>query len=226
MKTCLTHLTKLHVKGRRKGVASHLIQWIVERAKTSKCRAVYLHVINYNHAAIGMYQRNDFQEIACRQNFYYIRYSLMKSNTSWKSAFLWDMDHGLMPCHRCFKNHARKGVFSNSSYIARAYKKLYEMHHELLAMEWSYRPSSLSEVSHHNGKNQIIWKLPTWSHVHLYKAKAQMVSTDFERHEEETPKKSWIQMLFPKGRSLCKAMSEIARLWIFQKEFQWQKLPS
>lgn len=63
----------LFVKDRRKGIASHFIQWILEQGKSLDCRAVYLHVISYNDAAMAMYRKNRFQEMACRQNFYHIR---------------------------------------------------------------------------------------------------------------------------------------------------------
>ena len=61
-----------HVICRNKGIASALIQWVLQHAKDCHCRAVYLHVIDYNAAAIGLYQRNDFVEVACREKFYCI----------------------------------------------------------------------------------------------------------------------------------------------------------
>ena len=45
---------------------------MVSHAKEAKARAVYLHVIAYNTAAIALYQRNSFSEVACREKFYYI----------------------------------------------------------------------------------------------------------------------------------------------------------
>ena len=58
---------------RRKGIASRLVQWVIQKAEADDCRAVYLHTIDYNDAAIHMYTSNGFKHIATRKDFYYIR---------------------------------------------------------------------------------------------------------------------------------------------------------
>ena len=49
-----------------------LVQWVVSHGRKQACRAVYLHVIAYNNAAIGLYRKNGFSELAMRPGFYYI----------------------------------------------------------------------------------------------------------------------------------------------------------
>lgn len=58
---------------RRCGVASSLLQRCIQPQHNSPiCKAVYLHVIIHNEGAIGFYERNDFQCMARRRNFYCI----------------------------------------------------------------------------------------------------------------------------------------------------------
>lgn len=54
------------------GVGSKLLAAILEQARERNCLCVFLHVIDYNAAAIAFYQRNCFQEIALLHDFYYI----------------------------------------------------------------------------------------------------------------------------------------------------------
>ena len=57
---------------RRLGIASQLIRHVVSHAQHQLCRAVYLHVIEYNAAALDLYRRNQFEELATLHNFYFI----------------------------------------------------------------------------------------------------------------------------------------------------------
>ena len=63
-----------NILGRKQGVGSRLVAWVVDLAHASRCRAAYLHVIDYNSAAMALYWKQGFLEVACRQNFYYITY--------------------------------------------------------------------------------------------------------------------------------------------------------
>ena len=57
---------------RHLGIASQLIQRVIVFAQHQLCRAVYLHVIEYNLAALSLYRRNKFEELAVLRNFYFI----------------------------------------------------------------------------------------------------------------------------------------------------------
>lgn len=57
---------------RHLGVASQLIQKVIHYGQSRMCRAVYLHVIEYNTAALNLYNRNKFEELATLRNFYRI----------------------------------------------------------------------------------------------------------------------------------------------------------
>ena len=57
---------------RQLGIASRLIQLVVAHAQWQLSRAVYLHVIEYNTAALRFYQKNGFEELTTLRNFYYI----------------------------------------------------------------------------------------------------------------------------------------------------------
>ena len=57
---------------RHLGIASQLIQKVVQHAQTQLSRAVYLHVIDYNEAALNLYNKNKFEELAALPNFYHI----------------------------------------------------------------------------------------------------------------------------------------------------------
>ncbi|KAL2636336.1 hypothetical protein R1flu_007815 [Riccia fluitans] len=58
---------------RNLGIASALIGEVIEYATSlASCRAVYLHVISYNHSAIYFYRKNSFQCLRKLRNFYYI----------------------------------------------------------------------------------------------------------------------------------------------------------
>lgn len=57
---------------RHLGIASQLIQKVIQYAQSQLCRAVYLHVIEYNQAALNLYDRNKFEELATHRNFYHI----------------------------------------------------------------------------------------------------------------------------------------------------------
>ncbi|KAL3689301.1 hypothetical protein R1sor_015610 [Riccia sorocarpa] len=58
---------------RNLGIASALIGEVIEYATSlASCRAVYLHVISYNHSAIYFYKKNSFQCLRKLRNFYYI----------------------------------------------------------------------------------------------------------------------------------------------------------
>ncbi len=61
---------------RHRGIGSKLLAAILEQAKERGCYSVYLHVIDYNAAAIAFYKRNRFHEIALLHDFYYIGYVL------------------------------------------------------------------------------------------------------------------------------------------------------
>ena len=58
---------------RHLGVASHLIQKVIQYAQGQLCRAVYLHVIDYNEAALNLYARNNFEVLATLRNYYHIQ---------------------------------------------------------------------------------------------------------------------------------------------------------
>lgn len=60
---------------RHLGIASQLIQRVVAHAKRQLSRAVYLHVIEYNMAALHFYRKNGFEELTTLRNFYYIGYA-------------------------------------------------------------------------------------------------------------------------------------------------------
>ena len=57
---------------RHLGVASQLIMKVIQYAQGRLCRAVYLHVIDYNEAALNLYARNKFEVLATLRNFYHI----------------------------------------------------------------------------------------------------------------------------------------------------------
>ncbi|KAL3133406.1 hypothetical protein ABBQ38_007274 [Trebouxia sp. C0009 RCD-2024] len=57
---------------RHLGVASQLIQKVIQYAKGRLCRSVYLHVIDYNEAALNLYAANKFEVLATLRNFYHI----------------------------------------------------------------------------------------------------------------------------------------------------------
>lgn len=59
---------------RKRGIGSKLVQWVIQHAQEAGCRAIYLHVIDYNHAAMALYSREQFVQVACRDNFYHITY--------------------------------------------------------------------------------------------------------------------------------------------------------
>lgn len=68
---------------RKQGVASKLIQMSIEYARTvPSCGAVYLHVIDYNHSAVKLYQKNRFQYLKTNQAFYHI-------NNEYYNAFVY-----------------------------------------------------------------------------------------------------------------------------------------
>lgn len=60
---------------RHLGIASQLIQRVVTHAQQQLSRAVYLHVIEYNVAALQFYQKNKFEELTTHRHFYYIGYA-------------------------------------------------------------------------------------------------------------------------------------------------------
>lgn len=55
---------------RRQGVGEHLFQKLEELAILSKCDSIMLEVRESNTAAIHLYQKFGFQEIAVRKNYY------------------------------------------------------------------------------------------------------------------------------------------------------------
>ena len=57
---------------RGRGIATALLERIIELGRARCARAVYLHVIHYNAAAIGFYRRNGFEEMALLRDFYFI----------------------------------------------------------------------------------------------------------------------------------------------------------
>lgn len=57
---------------RHRGIGSNLLAAILEQAKQHCCLRVFLHVIDYNAAAIAFYRRKSFQEVALLHDFYYI----------------------------------------------------------------------------------------------------------------------------------------------------------
>ena len=57
---------------RRRGVAGQLLRLVTSAAGAHGCRACFLHVITYNHAAINFYLANDFGQLAHLHDFYYI----------------------------------------------------------------------------------------------------------------------------------------------------------
>lgn len=58
---------------RQRGIASRLIGMCVEYARSvESCGAVYLHVIDYNHSAVKLYEKNHFQYLKTNQSFYHI----------------------------------------------------------------------------------------------------------------------------------------------------------
>jgi ribosomal protein S18 acetylase RimI-like enzyme len=58
---------------RKQGIASQLLQRVVAKATRMICRAVYLHVVSYNTAAISFYERNYFQSLCMLKGFYHIQ---------------------------------------------------------------------------------------------------------------------------------------------------------
>ena len=56
----------------QRGVGSSLLAAMRERAARSGCCSAFLHVIDYNAAAIGFYRKRGFQELALLPQFYYI----------------------------------------------------------------------------------------------------------------------------------------------------------
>ncbi len=82
---------------RHRGIGSKLLAAILEQAKERCCLTVFLHVIDYNTAAITFYRRNCFQEIALLHDFYYIgsvacpcagRYASNNSLCYWLGGFM------------------------------------------------------------------------------------------------------------------------------------------
>ena len=57
---------------RRRGVAGELLRLVISVAGARGCRACFLHVITYNHAAISFYLAHAFAQLGQLRNFYYI----------------------------------------------------------------------------------------------------------------------------------------------------------
>lgn len=53
-----------------KGLASKLLQALLEKAKTSGAKRVFLEVVFDNTAAIALYKKFNFEQIAVRQKYY------------------------------------------------------------------------------------------------------------------------------------------------------------
>lgn len=57
----------------KQGIATTLIHWLEELAESIGVHALFLHVITYNNAAMRLYEKCQFQCVACLENFYNIR---------------------------------------------------------------------------------------------------------------------------------------------------------
>ena len=57
----------------RQGIASNLLQLVLHRTRELECRAIYLHVVDYNTAAIAFYERNGFWGASLLKGFYTIK---------------------------------------------------------------------------------------------------------------------------------------------------------
>ena len=55
---------------RRQGVATRLIKYMLEFAKSKECTRCELEVNTMNEAAIGVYKKCGFEEVGVRKNFY------------------------------------------------------------------------------------------------------------------------------------------------------------
>ena len=72
---------------RRQGVAAQLLRLVLAAAEARGCRACFLHVISYNHAAIAFYLAQDFDHAAELRNFYLLSYgSYMPWMCCWSCA--------------------------------------------------------------------------------------------------------------------------------------------
>jgi len=59
---------------RRQGLASQMVRRCLEHARNDdKCGAVYLHVVDYNDAAMNLYEKNGFANIRTLYSFYIIK---------------------------------------------------------------------------------------------------------------------------------------------------------
>lgn len=65
-------LTKLAVakKARKQGIASEMIDFMVEEAEEQGCEAIFLEVRKSNLAAQKLYEKHDFLEINIRKEYY------------------------------------------------------------------------------------------------------------------------------------------------------------
>lgn len=87
---------------RHLGIASQLIQRVIVFAQHQLCRAVYLHVIEYNLTALSLYRRNKFEELAVLRNFYFIGTGRQpdpdrNSYDAYLYAFLIDISYNASP---------------------------------------------------------------------------------------------------------------------------------
>ncbi|CAI9767785.1 unnamed protein product [Fraxinus pennsylvanica] len=79
---------------RNLGIASALIHKVIKYASSiPTCRAVYLHVISYNNAAIHLYQKMSFQCVRRLHNFYFINEQHYDSY-----LFIYHVNGGRSPC--------------------------------------------------------------------------------------------------------------------------------
>ncbi|XP_020247731.1 histone acetyltransferase MCC1-like isoform X3 [Asparagus officinalis] len=79
---------------RNLGIATSLIQEVIKYASSiTSCRAVYLHVIAYNHPAIHFYKKMLFKLVKRLQEFYYINGQHYDSY-----LFVYYVNGGQAPC--------------------------------------------------------------------------------------------------------------------------------
>ncbi|KAK6936530.1 GNAT domain [Dillenia turbinata] len=98
---------------RNLGIASSLIREVIKYARSiSSCRAVYLHVISYNNAAICLYEKMSFKCIRKLHDFYYINGQHYDS-----FLFVYFINGGRSPCSplelvTCAISYMRSGLKS------------------------------------------------------------------------------------------------------------------
>ncbi|KAK9807968.1 hypothetical protein WJX73_008519 [Symbiochloris irregularis] len=94
---------------RRRGTAGQLLRLVLAAAEARGCRACFLHVICYNHAAISFYLAHSFDQLAELRDFYCI-----------VSGRQPDPDRAQYNAYLCARHLREEGDLSAMAYISSA----------------------------------------------------------------------------------------------------------